>query len=488
MDQTSGQSKANGVVSRLNLPAWYWPLASLLAGFYVATSLFIAARRLLWFDEIFTALICRLPTAGAVWKACSEGVEQIPPLYFLIARLFDQVFGHADIGIRVPSALALGIGLLVTFDLVRRLTDGLYGLIAMSLVSTSFVTYYGHEARPYALCFMLAAMALWLWIVPDAESKAAAPAFGALFLAGVALHYYFLLCLLPFGLLALADRRIFHPKTIAAAAGAIVALAVLYPQIASSREAVRTGIVASWTPPSLTGLQAVYPELFPLAAVPLAVIAVGVLLWGRPRERLLPSMNTGERLGWLFLAVPLAAYPLALLATNFFNLRYLIGAVPGITAAVTCLFYRHCRESRILSLAILIALGGFGIFYQMKTASHVDDIYALKGRHEQVRHMLALEAALEREGKLRIATEDKLLYLEAWYYSRHRDRYEYIRSQAWGLERYAAVNLLSVEQVAAHARETAVIDPNPAFAQALERAGLQLKVRFAEPLSVVYLE
>jgi hypothetical protein len=45
-----------------------------------------------------------------------------------------------------------------------------------------------------------------------------------------------------------------------------------------------------------------------------------------------------------------------------------------------------------------------------------------------------------------------------------------------------------VEEIVASARQTAVIAPEPALAEALERAGLRLKVRFAQPLYVVYLE
>src|SRR6202035_567235 len=148
---------------RLRQPGFYWPLALLLSGFFVVSSLYISAHRKLWFDEILTALVSRLPSWSIMLKALSEIEEQTPPLYFLITRTFDQIFRHADIGLRVPSAFALGAGLLVTFDIARRLTDGLYGLIAMSFLATSFVTYYGHEARSYALYFMLAAIALWLW-------------------------------------------------------------------------------------------------------------------------------------------------------------------------------------------------------------------------------------------------------------------------------------------------------------------------------------
>lgn len=489
MDRTSGQSKPNGVVSRLNQPAWHWSLALLLAGFYVASSLYISSHRLLWYDEIYTASMSRLPNVRTLWKALSEGVEQIPPLYFLITRIFDQMFRHADIGIRVPSALAWGAGLLVTFDIARRLTDGLYGLIAMSFLSTSFVTYYGYEARPYALYFMLAAIALWLWVFTKSESKSAAIAFGTLFLIGVAVHYYFVLCLVPFGILALAERRIFHPKVIAAGAGVMCSVAVLYPQIASSLSAVSGGSVVSWAPPYPWRVQAVYLEFFPIAIVPLVLIANGVVVFGRSRERLVTSMSSGERVSWLFLTVPLAAYILALLVTNFFYNRYVIGAVPGIVVAVTCLFWRHCRGSRHLSLALLIVFGWFGISHQLLTLMLIDHIQAFGDHQQRTRQMLALEDTLQREGKRHIAVCSNLLFLEAWYYSKHPDQYGYVTSRPMGSTRkYVALNFLSVDEIVANARQTAVIGPGPALAEAMERAGLHLKVRFAEPLYVVYLE
>ena len=71
MDRTSGQSKGL-VVSRLDRPAWYWSLAFLLAGFYVATSLYISMHRLLWSDEIYTAIISRLPNVRIMWESLSD--------------------------------------------------------------------------------------------------------------------------------------------------------------------------------------------------------------------------------------------------------------------------------------------------------------------------------------------------------------------------------------------------------------------------------
>jgi hypothetical protein len=236
-------------------------------------------------------------------------------------------------------------------------------------------------------------------------------------------------------------------------------------------------------------LQLLYLDLFPTATIPLVLISVGVVIFGRSRERLVTSMSSGERVGWLFLAVPLASYLLAHLVSGFVHSRYIIGAVPGIVVAVTCIFWRHCRELRCLSLALLVVLGGFGISQQLRILRHIDHIQAtgVGDRQEQTRQMLALEGTLQREGKRHFAVTNNMLFLEAWYYSKHPEQYALV-APAWSLKKYVALNILSVEEIVADARQTAVIDPMPALAEALERAGLHLKVRFAEPQYVVYLE
>jgi hypothetical protein len=425
-----------------------------------------------------------------MWNALREGMEHLPLPYFLIARAFDQLFHHADIGIRVPSVLALGAGLLVTFDIGRRLTDGLYGLIALSFLATPFVTYYGYEARPYALCFALAAIALWIWVTTKVESRTATVAFGAVFLMGVAIHYYFLLCLAPFGILALWERRIFHPKVTAGAVGAMAALVVLYPQIVNSLSAQQRGAFGDWALPSLSKLQAVYLGFFPLVTVPLVLIAVMASL-GRSHERLLPATSPGERISWLFLSVPLAAFVAAKLVTHLFVDRYMIVAVPGIAVAVACLFWRHCQESRYLSLALLIVFAGAGINGQLLTLRNIDHIQAYGDPQARTRQMLALEDTLEREGKRHLAVRFPLLFLEAWYYSKHRERYGLVWygdvGDVGNARKYYALNFISLEEVVANARQTAVIGPDPVLTEALQKAGLRLKTRFITP-HVVYLE
>lgn len=490
MDTRAERSQGYDIVDRVRQPGWHWSLAIILAGFYVVSSLYISAHRLLWFDEILTALVSRLPNFGVMWKALSEIEEQTPALYFLITRTFDQIFHHpADIGLRIPSALALGIGMLVTFDTARRLTDGLYGLIAMLLLGTPFVTYYGFEARSYAIYFMLAAIALWLWIFTKAESKAATAVFGLVFLIGVAIHYYFVLCLLPFGIMALVQKRIFHPKVIAAGAGVMVSLAVLYPQIANSRKFATT-LTSVWAP-SFPKLLAAYGELLPTTILVLLLIAVVVAVFSKRRVQLATTISSGEWVSWLFLVVPLAAYFLAVFATHVFHNRYIIGAAPAIAVAVACLLWRNCRDRKILSAVLLLAFGGYAITQQAFNIKNIDHILADTGDYqERTRQMLAIEDTLQSEGKQHVVLFWDIQYLETWYYSKHRDQFQCITEEKrWTIQKYVPLEFVSVKEIIANAPQTALINPTPALAQALKRAGLRLKVRFAQPQFIVaYIE
>ena len=491
MEQLRQETRTTvGITSRLEQPAWYWAIAVLLVGFYVATSLYIASRRPLWLDEIFTAICTRRPDLGTLWKLLSESAEQVPVGYFLITRPFDQWFHHADFALRVPSALALGVGMGVIFDTVRRLTNGLYGLIALSFLGTSLATYYGYEARPYSLCFMLAAVILWQWIFTNDDSIGAACAFGTMFFVGVTIHYYFLFCLTPFGLFALAHRRVFHPKVVAAVAGIAAALAVLYPQVAASRSLV-SGSFVSWAEPSMKGLYSVYLEFFPLALFPLVLIVTGVAFAGRSRQRVVQAMGAGERVGWLFLTIPIVVYIVARLVTHFFYNRYMIGTIPGVVVAVSCLCFRYCREAKYLSLALLVILGAFGIKQQLFAVGNTAHIPAFGDPAERSGAMISLEDSLLRDGKRQITVAAgpgaNLLFLESWYYSKHPELYSMV-SGVWGLSHYVPLHNQTFEGVVANARQTALVNPTPEFIEALEHAGLHVKTRFARPLHVVYLE
>ncbi|MDQ3722555.1 MAG: hypothetical protein M3376_05690, partial [Actinomycetota bacterium] len=57
----------------------------------------------LWLDEAVTARLLRLDL-GALWQAIPDS-ESTPPLYYVLAWLWTQVFGTGEVGMRSLSAL-----------------------------------------------------------------------------------------------------------------------------------------------------------------------------------------------------------------------------------------------------------------------------------------------------------------------------------------------------------------------------------------------
>src|SRR5271167_278208 len=167
-----------GAESQHGAPAsaapWTMLVAIAIAVFYLVTSIYISAHRLYWFDEIFIVRIAKLPSVVTMWRALTSAADTMPPGYHLMMRLWCHLFGYGEVATRLPSAIAMVVGFLITFDCARRLTDALHGLIALSLLTCSLLPYYGYEARPYAFFFMLSALAFWIWSGTNADSKLSA--------------------------------------------------------------------------------------------------------------------------------------------------------------------------------------------------------------------------------------------------------------------------------------------------------------------------
>ena len=475
-----------------------------LTALYLASFLYIASQRLFWFDELFTVRIARLPQWTSVWSALAHAADALPPFYYLLVRLCGQLFGTSEVVTRMPSALAVAAGMLLTFDCARRLTNGLHGLIAFAVLTCTFLPYYGAEARSYALYFLTSSLALWIWTIAKPGKLSSAVWFGLVLAVGVTMHYYAFMCLLPYALWEIWTWRPGQrpsAKLVAGLIGVAVPVALLSPYILSFSRKFSSGY---WNRPSFSELRAIYPQLFPDALLLLVLVAIWIALAHRQRSgRTLASPGAVESLGWLFLCIPLAGFVLAEVRTNAYFSRYFICVLPGVAVAFACLIWRHFRSARAVSLGIFLILAGWGGWKQLAVVRNPASIEATGARD-----FLAIEGKLRSQGKQYMVFSGPLIYTEAEYYSQAPQDCVLLLPPDWTpqpdplrqspdpyLHQRLLVNLSSyypfqfwqLAELKSRAAETALIEPTPDVTEALRQAGFTLEVHQAGALRVVYL-
>ena len=476
--------------------AWSLIVAALLAVFYLVTSIVIASHRLLWYDEIFAVTISRLPSLAAIWQAMAHASDLLPPTYYMLIRLFEAPFGPAEVGARLPSALAMVAGMLIVFDCTRRLSDGLHGLIAFAILTCSSLPYYGYEARSYALFFMFAALALWIWI-HGGDSKRSAVLFGVVIFLAVAVHYYAVLCLVPYAaweVWAGKMRPLPSAKLIAGCIGVLCAAALFFQQIQALR-----GLVGDfWATPTTLALAALFSDFFPYGGLLLMLIVLWVALAGNNEgNTVVEAMAPPERLSWLFILIPLTGFVLAKLVTHAFFSRYFMGLLPGIAVASACLLWRNFSSAPKVSLGIAILLLLFGVNQQVGVLQHPERIDPWGGQQTKTRAMMRLEdsTALGQASYI-VVPVNGLLGVEGYYYTKHPERYVFLidphvnstGSVLVNLGKESGMRFWTVDELAAHAHEALLIEPSRETLNGLQEAGLRPKGRFAEGLEIVSFE
>jgi hypothetical protein len=466
---------------------WSWAAAG-LAGFFLVTSIYISSHRLFWFDEVFSVLFARLPNVSTLWKGLLLGSDLQPMPYYLIVRCFEWIFGRGELAARLPSALALSAGLWFTFDSARRLTNGLYGLLAEAILICSFLPFYGYEARPYAIFFLCSSLLLWVWLNTSETKLASLWAFGILAFSTPMVHFYAPFALAPFAVYDLVLRKRLSKRLLAGAVGMGLGMILLAPQLLVGRRLVTAP--TWWTRPSPNTMIAVFGKFFPQGVFLLVTVLI-VAAVARSAKIVVPPMPNAERLGWLYLLIPIFGFLLTFLGAQAYYERYFISALPGIAVAAASLLHRQFGSQDRLAGAILAVFIAVGLAHQVTKVLHPEQIPSFGDQQSQTREVIAHEAAFRRDGKPYTAVIEQLVWLEAWYYSQHRERYFAVTrpgSICWALEPvFPSIHCWTMDDLKRHARDSAVVGSGEE-AQHLMDTGMNVRLREADPLQIFYLE
>jgi 4-amino-4-deoxy-L-arabinose transferase-like glycosyltransferase len=473
-------------------------VAVLVVAFYLLSSLWIAAHRLFWFDELWTVLIARLPNCSTIWKALCIPIDAMPPTYFYLVRLFDRALGPSELAARIPSALAMAAGLWITFDCARRLTDNMHALASLGLLSCSFLPYYGYEARPYALFFMFSAVQLWLWCHTPNNRKSAV-LFGVAFFLAFNVHYYSVFCIVPYAAFEASRWKPWKapsPKLLAGTAGLLCGVALFSMQIAASHAASH----GFWNPPHRPALFGFLGQVFPLALFVGTVALIWVAWTARPEKLTTDPMPAGERVGWFFLLIPFAGFVVAKLVTHAFYDRYFIGVLPGVALALTCALWRHFHRRPVRSAGIVLIMLLVGVDSQISATAKPWQIdpESSSGEAASLRDALAFESAAIKDGKKNIAlSANDVIGPTLLYYSAHPELYALLLAPpdmgtiAGGnrtMNRYYPRRLWSLDDLRASARDTALINPPDAWLKAMTDSGFRIKLFQSGTNKIAYFE
>jgi mannosyltransferase len=170
--------------------------------------------------------------------------ESTPPLYYLLAWLWSQLFGLGEVGLRSFSALLGAATIPVVWAIGRRLVGERTGVIAALLVAVNpLLIWYSQEARAYALLVLLTALSLLLLLrALEQPSRGRLVAWGCVGALALATHY-FAFFVLAAELLVYVRARGVRSAVPAVAPMAITGIALL-PLLIHQAKAERAGFIS----------------------------------------------------------------------------------------------------------------------------------------------------------------------------------------------------------------------------------------------------
>lgn len=394
-----------------------------------------AAARPLWFDELITYYIARLPSLSAIWEALRETADGQPPVTHLVMRGSHALFGAGELGTRLPYVAAFGLMCVFLFLVVRRRVGALLGLAAAAFVWLTWAYEYAYEARPYALLMAVCGSAFYWW--SEAAGGRRRRLALALYAASLALmmstHYYAGLLLIPFGVGELArafgDKRVDWPMW--GVLGAAPFVLLLYLPLLTGVSSEYTA--AFWSPVESFDLYGNYVVLLVPAVLPViaAMFAAGIA--GRWDAKTKPARSPGviggfprhEALAALMLAaIPVVYVAAAMLLTGAYVYRYSLPAVFGVAIVFVMVVHDWLGAKPRAHAALAVALlAGFAVLRMVPTWTGT----AGGGTVEELRaELAAVEQAAPGSAEILVAAPLDFLPYQLYASSALRPRLVYL--------------------------------------------------------------
>jgi len=346
----------------------HWLLGLIVfSGAYAAATIARALVKPLWFDELFTFYIARLPAYQE--RLTAAVYDGHPPFFYILTHASMRLFGESGLALRLPAIIGFWLLSVSLFLFTRRRLPSIYAFLALVLPLQTLAYSYAIEARPYGIVLGMAGVSLLAWqSAGEARHRWAWLAVLAVSIAvAVSSHFYGVQVVLPL-LVGETWRVLERRKVDWGVAGAIVVGVLPVPFLLSvargmiSAQFTRTRMSASffWKP-TLPKLPGFYENLLHPLVVPLAlafiVLTVASLLWREgsdgtaPPRRRMPGPELAAAL--TYLCIPALMLLGTGLTTGYFSNRYAISAVIGVAVLFPCLLSTSCRIRALAPIACM---------------------------------------------------------------------------------------------------------------------------------------
>jgi hypothetical protein len=412
-------------------------LILLFAGFCAGLTSFVKP---FWFDEILTVIVCRLPSASAIWNALGHAADGNPPLFYSVVRLTRQLIPEDHLGYRLPSILGLLATVICIYLVLCKRVDRLSALTGAAFVLCTPMATYASEARPYSPEVACIAGAILAWQRAD-QSRLYSLLVATTLAAAVSLHYYAVF-VWPAFLLAEASVWLFGRRfRLAAWVSLVVGAAPLFLFAGLLSNLRRYYGQHLWAPASIYQMFGAHNWLFGFAGSSLGgssgssiggywgtALTVGVTLcfvyWGL--GRLTPSFPSEDRkarerafpigeyvLTMVLLWLPAITLAAAIVSHGGMTTRYMLPTILGGALAVG---YFSSRVPRIVTAFLLLLLL---VNYGLSSASGVMKMVHGSLREPRATAAREFQTILEQqhESRLPIVISSGIQYLPMAYYT-----------------------------------------------------------------------
>lgn len=328
----------------------------------------------LWYDEIFSATLMRLPVLEMVRTTAGD---THPPLYYLLG-------GWDGDSARVISALCSVAGMLLLWRLVTMLKlPDLAGIVAVGLMAFAPVQiHYAQEARMYAL---LQALVIWMVITVLERNWMRASLISALMLYTHNYAVFYLPVLWMAAIVIDLTQRVVIPdptrgqtdrdrteiREIALAIGCAIAAYIPWMFVVAHQAAIIRGVY--WIQPVTVGalLYSVYMLFWGFAIPPVIQALTVMVTFGILSVAVYIALRDKKWLLIWWAIAPLNLVIMACLIQPVLLFRGLIGIAPAMYMMLGYMVTRIPTRSKCLVtiLAIPLLISGLVSYYQNNPAN-----------------------------------------------------------------------------------------------------------------------